>query len=231
VTAPLVPVDGQHPQPRTVGLAVRALEDGELLGYPSDAAYALGCDAHQRRSVERLAQLKRRDPKKPFALLVADLSDLARYAQVSNFAYRVLRQLAPGPFTFVLPATRLVPELLLHRKREVGLRIPDAPVAQALARELGRPLVTTTATALDESIDGSGGRPRRGDGGESPDGAGPSDRGEPLTDAAEVRDVYGHALAQVLDAGPLPGDTSTVLSLIGDHLDVLRQGAGVLAGL
>ena len=161
MTAPLVPVDGRHPQPRTIGLAVRALEDGQLLGYPSDTTYALGCDAHQRRAVERLAQLKHRDRKKPFALLVADLSGLARYAQVSNFAYRVLRQLAPGPFTFVLPATRLVPELLLHRKREVGFRIPAAPVAQALVRELGRPLVTTTATAAAEALDGGGTKPAR----------------------------------------------------------------------
>jgi len=216
VTAPLVPVDGRHPQPRTIGLAVRALEDGQLLGYPSDTTYALGCDAHQRRAVERLAQLKHRDPKKPFALLVADLSDLARYAQVSNFAYRVLRQLAPGPYTFVLPATRLVPELLLHRKREVGLRIPAAPVAQALVRGLGRPLVTTTATALEDQLDG---------------GREPGARGESLSDAAEVRDAYGHALAQVLDAGPLPGDPSTVLSLMDDSLEVLRQGVGVIAGL
>jgi tRNA threonylcarbamoyl adenosine modification protein (Sua5/YciO/YrdC/YwlC family) len=218
VTAPLVPVDGQHPQPRTVGLAVQALEDGQLLGYPSDTTYALGCDAHQRRAVERLAQLKHRDPRKPFALLVADLSDLARYAQVSNFAYRVLRQLAPGPFTFVLPATRLVPELLLHRRREVGLRIPDAPVARALVTGLGRPLVTTTATALEEQLDG---------------GQAPSVRveGEPLADAGEVRDVYGHALAEVLDAGPLPGDPSTVLSLMGDRIEVLRQGVGIVAGL
>ncbi|HUM13238.1 MAG TPA: L-threonylcarbamoyladenylate synthase [Myxococcaceae bacterium] len=218
MTAPLVPVDGQHPQPRTVGLAVQALQDGELLGYPSDTTYALGCDAHQRRAVERLAQLKHRDPKKPFALLVADLSDLARYAQVSNFAYRVLRQLAPGPFTFVLPATRLVPELLLHRKREVGLRIPDAPVARALVTGLGGPLVTTTATALEELLDGGRGRSTRVE-------------GEPLTDAAEVRDVYGHALAQVLDAGPLEGHPSTVLSLMGDSIEVLRQGVGVVAGL
>lgn len=214
--APLVPVDGQHPQPRTVGRAVQALEDGQLLGYPSDLTYALGCDAHQRRAVERLAQLKHRDPKKPFALLVADLSDLSRYAQVSNFAYRVLRQLAPGPFTFVLPATKLVPELLLHRKREVGLRIPDAPVARALVVGLGRPLVTTTATALDEGLDG--GRAARVE-------------GEPLADATAVRDVYGHALAQVLDAGPLAGEISTVLSLMGDSIDVLRQGVGVVAGL
>lgn len=197
---------------------MQALEDGQLLGYPSDTTYALGCDAHQRRAVERLAKLKHRDPKKPFALLVADVSGLARYAQVSNFAYRVLRQLAPGPFTFVLPATRLVPELLLHRKREVGLRIPDAPVAQALVRVLGRPLVTTTATALEEALDGD--RP-------------PilKVEGEPLTDAVEVRDIYGHALEQVLDAGPLPGDGSTVLSLVGDALEVLRQGAGVVPGL
>lgn len=218
MTAPLVPVDGQHPQPRTVGHAVQALEDGEILGYPSDTTYALGCDAHQRRAVERLAQLKHRDAKKPFALLVADLSDLARYAQVSNFAYRVLRQLAPGPFTFVLPATRLVPELLLHRKREVGLRIPNAPVARALALGLGRPLVTTTATALDAQLDGGRGRPVHVE-------------GDPLSDATEVRDVYGHALAQVLDAGPLPGDSSTVLSLMADSIEVLRQGVGVVPGL
>jgi tRNA threonylcarbamoyl adenosine modification protein (Sua5/YciO/YrdC/YwlC family) len=220
VTAPLVPVDGRHPQPRTIGLAVRALEDGQLLGYPSDTTYALGCDAHQRRAVERLAQLKLRDRKKPFALLVADLSGLARYAQVSNFAYRVLRQLAPGPFTFVLPATRLVPELLLHRKREVGFRIPAAAVPQALVRELGRPLVTTTATALDEELGGNG-----------------AERGEnelfarTLSDAVEVRDAYGHALAQVLDGGQVAGEPSTVLSLVGDSLEVLRQGAGVVAGL
>ena len=201
---------------------MRALEDGQLLGYPSDTTYALGCDAHQRRAVERLAQLKHRDRKKPFALLVADLSGLARYAQVSNFAYRVLRQLAPGPFTFVLPATRLVPELLLHRKREVGFRIPSAPVAQALVRELGRPLVTTTATAPAEEPDGGW------------DGAIRVDEevsARPLRDAGEVRDAYGHALAQVLDAGPLPGDPSTVLSLMDDALEVLRQGVGVVAGL
>jgi tRNA threonylcarbamoyl adenosine modification protein (Sua5/YciO/YrdC/YwlC family) len=201
-----------------VGLAVQALGDGEILGYPSDTTYALGCDAHQRRAVERLAQLKHRDAKKPFALLVADLSDLARYAQVSNFAYRVLRQLAPGPFTFVLPATRLVPELLLHRRREVGLRIPDAPVARALVLGLGRPLVTTTATALEELLDGGRGRVVHVE-------------GEPLNDATEVRDVYGHALAQVLDAGPLPGDPSTVLSLMADSIEVIRQGVGLVPGL
>lgn len=197
---------------------MQALEDGQLLGYPSDTTYALGCDAHQRRAVERLAQLKHRDPKKPFALLVADLSDLSRYAQVSTFAYRVLRQLAPGPFTFVLPATRLVPELLLHRKREVGLRIPDAPLARALATGLGRPLVTTTATALEEDPERTGrGRLARVE-------------GEPLGDAGAVRDVYGHALALVLDVGPLPGDTSTVLSLVDDCIEVLRQGVGVVSG-
>jgi len=203
MSAPLVPVDGHHPQPRTVEHAVEALHDGGLLAYPSDTTYALGCDAHQRRAVERLAQLKRRDPRKPFALLVADLSDLARYAQVSNFAYRILRQLAPGPFTFILPATRLVPELLLHRRREVGLRIPDAPVARALAVGLGRPLVTTTAIG--------------------PDGA-------PIPDAPTVRDTYGHGLAQVLDAGLRSGEQSTLVSLIDDRLEVLRKGAGALEG-
>ena len=136
---------------------------------------------------------------------------------MSNFAYRVLRQLAPGPFTFVLPATRLVPELLLHRKREVGLRIPDAPVARALV-EGPRP-------AAGHHHRHGAGRAALMAGGRR------ASRGSPCADATEVRDVYGHALAQVLDAGPLPGDPSTVLSLMGDSIEVLRQGAGVVAGL
>ncbi len=109
--APLAPIDAEHPQPRAIQRAAAVLELGELISYPTDSCYALGCDARARRAVERLYALKGRDHRKPFALLVPDLSDVARYAIVSNFAYRVLRQHTPGAFTFVLPATRLVPEL------------------------------------------------------------------------------------------------------------------------
>jgi tRNA threonylcarbamoyl adenosine modification protein (Sua5/YciO/YrdC/YwlC family) len=201
VPAPLAPIDAEHPQPRAVERAAAVLAQGELLAYPTDSCYALGCDARSRRAVERLYALKGRDKRKPFALLVADLSDVARYAIVSNFAYRVLRQHTPGPFTFVLPATRLVPELLLNKQKQVGIRVPASQVPRALARALDGPLVTTTATG---------------------------EEGEPLADPRDIKERYGHALALVLDAGLQAGHPSTVVSLLGDQVDILRQGAGVL---
>lgn len=201
VAAPLASIDPEHPQPRALERAAALLSEGELLAYPTDSCYALGCDARARRAVERLYALKRRDRRKPFALLVPDLSDVARYAIVSNFAYRLLRQCTPGPFTFVLPSTRLVPELLLNRQKQVGIRVPDAPVAAALARALGGPLVTTTATGVD---------------------------GEPLADPRDIKELYGHALALVLDAGLQVGQPSTVVSLLGDEIEILRQGEGML---
>jgi tRNA threonylcarbamoyl adenosine modification protein (Sua5/YciO/YrdC/YwlC family) len=200
VPAPLAPIDAEHPQPRAIERAAAALEQGELIGYPTDSCYALGCDARVRRAVERLYVLKGRDHRKPFALLVPDLSDVARYAIVSNFAYRVLRQHTPGAFTFVLPATRLVPELLLNKQKQVGIRVPAAPVATELARALSGPLVTTTASGDD---------------------------GEPLADPRDIKERYGHALALVLDAGLQAGHPSTVVSLLGDQIEILRQGGAV----
>ena len=199
--APLAPIDAEHPQPRAIEHAVEVLRDGELLAYPTDSYYALGCDARARRAVERLYALKGRDRRKPFALLVPNLADVARYAIVSNFAYRVLRQHTPGPFTFVLPSTRLVPEILLNKQKQVGIRVPAAPVAAELARVLGGPLVTTTAT---------------------------DEKGEPMADPRDIKERFGHALTLVLDAGLLVGQPSTVVSLLDDQIEILRQGAGVL---
>ena len=199
MSAPLVPVDRQHPQPRTVEHAVEALRDGGLLCYPSDTTDALGCDAHQRRAVERLAQLKRRDPRKPFALLVPDLSDLARYAQVSNFAYRVVRQLAPGPFTFVLPATKLVPDLVLRRQKTVGIRLPDSPIALALVHKLAHPVISTSAATPG---------------------------GEVLIDARDIKEQLGHGLDLILDGGYQANEPSSVIDLTGPEPVVVRQGKG-----
>ena len=199
--APLVSIDAEHPQPRAIRRAADELQQGELIAYPTDSCYALGCDARARRAVERLYALKGRDRRKPFALLVPDLSDVARYAIVSNFAYRVLRQHTPGAFTFVLPATRLVPERLLNKQKQVGLRVPAAPVAQHLVQALHSPLVTTTASGPD---------------------------GEPLADPRDIKERYGNALALVLDAGVQAGHPSTVVSLLGDEVEILRQGGAVL---
>src|SRR3989442_1577324 len=133
--APIQPVDPRHPQPRHIQRAASVLQDGGIVSYPTDTYYALGCDVFQKRAMERLALLKRRDDKKPFAFLCADLGEVAKYAIVSNENFRLMRRLLPGPYTFVLDATRLVPRTALRRQRQVGVRVPAAPLG-ADARDL-----------------------------------------------------------------------------------------------
>jgi tRNA threonylcarbamoyl adenosine modification protein (Sua5/YciO/YrdC/YwlC family) len=204
--APIFAIDAVHPQPRILQKAVEALGRGELLAYPTDTYYGLGCDLSSRRSIDRLHLLKGHDRKRPMSILVPDLSEVARYAKVSNFAYRVIRHLTPGPFTFVLEATRLVPEVMRTKQKTVGIRVPDSAVARGLSLGLGRPLVTTSAQQGDRALVG----------------------------ADDIQDVFGHGLGLILDGGPQPLEPSTMLSLIGDAVELLRQGKGdasdVLAG-
>jgi tRNA threonylcarbamoyl adenosine modification protein (Sua5/YciO/YrdC/YwlC family) len=201
MAAPILEVDPQHPQPRHVERAVKLLADGGLLAYPTDTYFGIGCDLFSKKAIERLYQVKNRDRKKPLALLCPDLSDVAKYGHVSNFAYRIMRQLTPGPFTFVLQATRQVPEMMMTKQREVGIRVPDAPLAHALAAGLGHPLVTTSATGAD---------------------------GEHLIDAKDIKTELGNRLDLILDGGTQPQEASTVVSLIGDQIEILRQGKGQL---
>ena len=199
--APIIEVDPVHPQPRTVERAVKVLDDGGLLAYPTDSYYGVGCDLNSKKAIDRLYGVKNRDRKKPLAILCPDLSDVAKYAKVSNFAYRIMRQLTPGPFTFVLEATKLVPDMMQSRQKQVGIRVPQAPLMLAIAAMLGRPIVTTSATDMD---------------------------GKVLTDAKEIKDELGQRLDLILDGGVQPDEPSTVVSLIDDQIEVLRQGKGIL---
>src|SRR5438132_13432794 len=172
--APIQPIDPRHPQPRHIQRAASVLQGGGIVSYPTDTYYALGCDVFQKRAMERLALLKRGDGKKPFALLCADLGEVAKYAIVSTESFRLMRRLLPGPYTIVLQATRLVPRTALTRQRQVGVRVPDAPVALALVRGLGRPLATTSASLPEE---------------------------EPLVDAADIQAHLGEGIDLILDGG------------------------------
>ncbi len=201
MAAPILEVDAEHPQPRHVERAVQLLSDGGVIAYPTDTYYGLGCDLFSKKAIEKLYQLKERNRKKPLSFLVPDLSDVAKYALVSNFAYRTMKSLTPGPFTFILPATRQVPEMMMTKQKQVGIRVPDAPLARALAAGLGHPIVTTSATNRD---------------------------GEPLIDPKDIKEVLGHGLDLILDGGLMENEPSTVLSLIGDELEVLREGKGKL---
>lgn len=204
-TAPILVVDSSYPQPRHIARAVAALEAGNVIAYPTDTCYAFGCDLFSKSAVEQLRLLKRRDPKKPFAFLCHDESEASRYAVIGDNAHRLIRRLTPGPYTFVLAATRESPRTALTKRRQVGVRIPDHAVPQALLQGLHRPLATTTAT---------------------------SPEGESLVDARDIQALFGTELAVILDGGYHLDEPSTVLDLSDDTAPVvLRMGKGGVAGI
>lgn len=192
-------INPENPQARLISQVAKRLEQGALIAYPTDTIYGLGCDIFNQRGVRNIYQIKKRDPRQPFSFICADLSDVANYAQVSNFAFKIMKRHLPGPYTFVLEATRIVPGSLTTRQKTVGIRIPDDPITLAIVRELGHPLVTTSA-----NISGQ----------------------EPLHDPQEIEAVMGRMLDLVVDGGKRLGDPSTIISLIDDRVEVLRQGSG-----
>lgn len=203
VSAPILAIDPRHPQPRHIDRAVAILEAGGLIAYPTDTYYGIGCDLFNKKAIERIYQLKARPRTKPLSFVCADLSDVARYARVSNAAFATMKRLTPGPYTFVLEATNVVPKMAVTRQKTVGIRVPDSPVALALVRALGRPLVSTSATTQD---------------------------GEVLIDPSDIQDLLGHGLEIILDGGYQLDEPSTVLDLTGDEAVVLRMGKGDVAG-
>ncbi|PLX80371.1 MAG: threonylcarbamoyl-AMP synthase [Desulfuromonas sp.] len=195
----LVSVNPENPQPRQIDRIVETLRQGGIIVYPTDTIYGLGCDIFNHKGVKRIYQVKQRDPRKPFSFICADISDVASYCQVSNFAYKILKRHLPGPYTFVLDATRQVPGLLTTRQKTVGVRIPDNPIALAIVRELGHPLITTSANTAGD---------------------------DPVNDPEEIEARFGKSIDMVVDGGILMGDSSTVISLVDDHIEVLREGSG-----
>ncbi len=204
MTAPLLTVDAIHPQPRHIERCVAVLEAGGVLAYPTDTYYGIGCDLFNRKAMERIYQLKARPTTKPLSFICADLSDVSRYARVSNASFAIMRRLTPGPYTFVLEATSQVPKIAMTRQKTVGIRVPDSPIALALVNGLGRPLVSTSASTQD---------------------------GQVLVDPSDIQDFLGHGLELIIDGGYQLDEPSTVLDLTGDEPVVLRMGKGDVAGI
>lgn len=195
----LLEVMPDHPEPRKIARAAEALSRGEIIAYPTDTVYGLGCDPTNKKAVERLYQIKQLRADQPLAFVCPDLSEISRYALVEKHTYRILRHYLPGPYCFVLEATREVPKMLQSKRRTIGIRIPNHAVPIALARELGRPILSTTAT--------------------SP-GA-----GDALIDPTEIRDTF-HGLGLVLDAGAGGIIPTTVVDLTSNPPVVVREGLG-----
>lgn len=195
----ILPINPENPQPRLIHQVCDSLKKGGVIAYPTDTTYGLGCDIFSRQGLRNIYQIKHRDARKPFSFICADLSDVARYAHVSNFAFKIMKRHLPGPYTFVLEATRIVPDSLVTRQKTVGIRIPDDPIALAIVRELQHPLVTTSANLSGE---------------------------EPMHDPQEINQRMGKQLDLVIDGGMRLGNPSTVISLLNDQIEVLREGSG-----
>ena len=195
-----------NPQPRLLRQAAQILHAGGICAMPTDSSYALVCHLDDKAAVERLRRIRGVDERHHLTLLCRDLSELASYARVDNRQYRMLRLGTPGPYTFILEATKEVPRRLSHpSRRTIGLRVPDHKVAQALLAELGQPLLATTLIPPGET--------------------------EPLNDPQEIRERFQKRLGAVLDAGACPRTPTTVIDLSGDEPVLVRQGRGELARL
>ena len=197
----LLTIHPDNPEPRKIKQAVEILQDGGVIAYPTGTVIGFGCDLMNKRGVEKLHQIKGAKKGKRFSFLCPDLSDIARYAHVSDTAYRIMRRLIPGPYTFVLPATREVPKLCQDAKRKtVGIRVPQNPIPLALIRQLGNPIISTSANREgDEWV---------------------------VNDPEEIHDKF-KALDLVIDAGMGGMSPSTVIAFDEDGcIEVLREGDG-----
>lgn len=199
----LLSINPDHPEPRKIRRAVDEIERGGIIAYPTDTVYGLGCDLLNKQAIDTLYQIKGMRRDKNLAFVCPDLSDIARYAIVDNSAYRVLKRFLPGPYCFVLTATREVPKMVQTKQKTVGIRVPEHPVTIALVRELGRPIISTTANLPGE---------------------------DPMIDPDEI-DKRFRGLALVLDAGAGGSIPTTVVDLSQGDIRVVREGAGPIDDL
>jgi len=190
-----------NPQGRLIQQAVQIIDRGGLVIYPTDSSYALGCHIGDKAAMERIQRLRKLDKKHHFTLVCNDLSEIGTYAKLGNSAYRLMKMLTPGAYTFLLPATSEVPRRLMNPKRKtIGVRVPDNSIVQAMLTELGQPIMSSTLI--------------------------PAGKQEAMDDAFEIREKYEHEVDLVIDGGFCGVDPTTVISLIDQIPEVLRKGKG-----
>jgi tRNA threonylcarbamoyl adenosine modification protein (Sua5/YciO/YrdC/YwlC family) len=199
-------IDPAHPAPRLIARAAAIVRDAGVIAYPTDSCYALGAHLGDKEAMLRLRRIRGVDDRHHFTLMCRDLSQLGTYARVDNARYRLLKSLTPGSYTFILEATRELPRRLAHpRRRTIGLRVPDHPVAQALLAALGEPLLSTTLALPGDEL--------------------------PLSDGREIRRRLEHEIDLVLDAGSCGTEPTTVIDLTGRAAEIIRLGKGSVAAL
>jgi len=194
--ATIIEIHPKNPQPRRVAAIVQIIHMGGLIAYPTDSSYAFGCHIGDKRAIDRIHRIRRTDKKHNFTLVCSDLSEISAYARVDNWAYRLIRSLTPGPYTFVLPATREVPKRLQNLKRRtIGLRVPDHPLVHAMLESLGEPIMSSTLSLPGDKM--------------------------PLTDPVDIEERIGHQIDAIIDAGSTGFEPTSVLDMTGGTVEVL----------
>lgn len=194
----VIEINPDNPEPRKIRRAVEALRAGEVIAYPTDTVYGLGCDLFNKKAVDRLYQIKAMPREHQLSFVCRDFAELTNYAVIYDREFRILKRFLPGPYCFILPATRTVPKIVQTARKHVGIRIPAHPVAHALVEELGHPIISSTAART---------------------GA------DPHVDPSEIDDDFP-GLAMILDGGPGGPKPTTVIDLTGEEPIVVREGAG-----
>ncbi len=199
--ARLVELHPADPQPRRIAEIVATIRSGGLLAYPTDSSYALGCHIGDKRAMDRIRRIRRTDKNHNFTLVCSDLSEISLYAKTDNWAYRLIKSLTPGPYTFILQATREVPKRLQHpRRKTIGIRVPDNAMVQAILGALGEPIMSSTLTLPGDDM--------------------------PLTDVDEIEARIGHQIDMIVEGGTTGVEPTSVIDLSEGSINILRKGRG-----
>lgn len=195
----LLSINSQNPQMRLIKKAADILRDGGIIIYPTDTVYGLGCDLSNKRGIEKIYELKRRNRKQPLSFVCSDLKHISEYAKVTDYAYKTMRRLLPGAYTFILEASRLVPKIILPKRSTTGIRVPDNQICLTLVRELGQPIISTSVK---------------------------TEQGETLGDPAVIKEYFGQTVDLIIDSGIIMPQPSSVISLVDDNIEIIRKGKG-----
>jgi tRNA threonylcarbamoyl adenosine modification protein (Sua5/YciO/YrdC/YwlC family) len=199
--ARLVELHPADPQPRRIAEIVATIRSGGLLAYPTDSSYALGCHIGDKRAMDRIRRIRKTDKNHNFTLVCSDLSEISLYAKTDNWAYRLIKSLTPGPYTFILQATREVPKRLQHpRRKTIGIRVPDNAIVQAILGALGEPIMSSTLTLPGDDT--------------------------PLTDVDEIDARIGHQIDMIVEGGTTGVEPTSVIDLSEGSINILRKGRG-----
>jgi tRNA threonylcarbamoyl adenosine modification protein (Sua5/YciO/YrdC/YwlC family) len=195
----IISINSKNPQQRLIEKVVEALKEGGLIGYPTDTIYGIGCDLFKNEAIEKIYRLKRHDRTKPLSVICSGLTDISQYAQVSNYAYKTMKRLLPGPYTFILEATKLVPKFAMTKQKTVGIRVPDNRICLSIVERLGHPIISTSVYKPNEEL---------------------------YSDPADIDEKFGKQLKLVIDGGIIVAEHSSVIDLTNEEPRVLRRGKG-----